>query len=106
MAQFPIYSKAPPTASDFPVTVDVSQYGGARTIEIDNASGLVLDIFGDGQFLRRIPNYIPRFLPNTGGSWGSIRIENPSGVVNTGDTLTVMAYDSVVVPPLSQVSSR
>lgn len=96
------YSYAPPTATNFPIqfTPGGSWPGGVQTIEVDNGSNLTLSVYADGQLIRTVGPYISRFNVNTSGGWGTVRIVANAATIQPSDSVTIILYDSQVVPPL------
>ena len=96
------YSYAPPLASTFPIqfTPGGSWPGGVQTIEVDNGSNLTLSVYADGQLIRTVGPYIARFNVNTSGGWGTVRIVANTATIQPSDSVTIILYDSQVVPPL------
>ena len=96
------YSYAPPLSSTFPIqfSPDGSWSGGIQTIEVDNGSNLTLSVYADNQLIRTVGPYISRFNLNTSGGWQSVRIVASSATIQPSDSVTIILYDSQVVPPL------
>ena len=96
------FTASPPDASQFPVTFNLAGQWrpGIRTIEVDNATALTLTVVADGAVIRTVPPYVPRFNVNTGGGWQTIQIKSNGAAIQTTDTLTIIVYDQLVVPPL------
>ena len=96
------FTASPPAVSQFPITFNLAGQWrpGIRTIEVDNATALTLTVVADGAVIRTVPPYVPRFNVNTGGGWQTIQVKSNGAAIQTTDTLTIIVYDQLVVPPL------
>lgn len=96
------FTASPPAASQFPISFNLAGQWrpGIRTIEVDNATALTMTVVADGAVIRTVPPYVPRFNVNTGGGWQDIQIKSNGAAIQATDTLTIIVYDQLVVPPL------
>jgi hypothetical protein len=96
------FTFTPPTATTFSPPLQIQPRGllGMKTIEIDNGSALSLSVYADGNLIRTVAPYVSRFCLNTSGEWQQIQVSGNNASIASTDTVTIVVYDDVLVPPL------